>query len=167
MKNLICLILFILIIQTYSSYAQGPYQKKFGFGIILGEPTGLTGKYWINFQNAFEFNIGTSYFGRPRIDFNYLWHFNAFRSSIVKLYAGPGAVLGFGEGNGYWYEWRGNRFFYRTGNEIGLAVAGLFGLNIIPRETPLEIFLEGGILVGLAPGFGSGGDLAIGLRFYP
>ena len=167
MKYFILLILFLVGMQNYRIFAQGPNGKNFGFGIILGEPTGFTGKYWTNPQNAIEFNIGTSYFGKPRIDFNYLWHFNAFRSSIVELFAGPGLVMGFGEGKGFWYEWRKDKFYYRSGDGIGLAVSGLFGLNIIPRDTPLEIFLEAGVLIGLAPDFGSAGNLALGVRFYP
>ena len=42
----------------------------------------------------------------------------------------------------------------------------MFGLNIIPKRTPLEFFLEVGPLIGLYP-FGVAVDIAAGVRFYP
>lgn len=150
-------------------YAQGPRGKDFGFGIMLGEPTGLTGKFWTNNENAFAISLGSSYFGGLRITGDYLWHLNVFNSSIIKLYTGPGVALGFGDGNDWIYEKdKGNdKFFYRDDDDFGLAARGVFGLNIIPRRTPLEIFVEVGVLVGLMPNFGTAGEAAIGIRFYP
>jgi hypothetical protein len=43
----------------------------------------------------------------------------------------------------------------------------MFGLNVIPRRTPLEFFLEVGPLIGITPAFGVAVDWAIGVRFYP
>ncbi len=81
----------------------------------------------------------------------------------MNLYAGPGGVLGTGGGNGFWYKGK----YHRTGNDLGLGVRGVFGINVIPERTPLEIFFEMGVLVGLAPDFGSSVDAALGMRFYP
>ncbi len=142
--------------------------KNFGFGIIIGEPTGATIKYWFDNDNALAASIGASYFGSPRIGVDYLWHFDAFNSRIVNLYAGPGGVIGFGTGNnGYWYSDNKGRFYYRSSSNAGLAIRGVFGLNVVPQRTPLEFFLEFGTLVGLVPNFGSAIDLALGVRFYP
>ncbi len=160
MKNLL-LGIFLITIITTNLFAQSPGRKDLGFGIILGEPTGVTVKYWTNYDNAFVFDLGSSYFGSPRLNADYLWHFNVFNSDIANLYAGPGLSLGFGEGYGFWDK----NFRVNSGTEVG--VRGVFGVNILPRRTPLEIFGEIGVLVGLAPDFGSGIDGAIGLRFYP
>src|SRR5579872_1137096 len=78
--------------------AQGPEGKSFGFGLILGEPLGGTVKFWTSYDNAFVGDIGASYFGSPRIQADYLWHFDPFHSHIVKMYAGPGLAIGFGQG---------------------------------------------------------------------
>jgi len=146
---------------TFAQYA--PKGNKFGFGIILGDPTGGTAKLWLNRENALAFHLGASFFGSPRIGVDYLWHFDAFESDIVNLYAGPGGVIGFGEGDGFWYR---NRFV-RTGDEVGLAGRGIFGINVVPRRTPLEIFVELGVLLALVPDFDSYADAAVGVRFYP
>ncbi|MGE5400972.1 MAG: hypothetical protein ACM3S2_11260 [Ignavibacteriales bacterium] len=169
LKQLI-LVLFILFLFSVNemSYAQGPKRKNFGFGIILGDPTGGTIKYWFNRENALAASLGGSYFGSPRLGVDYLWHFDAFQSSVAALYAGFGGVLGFGTGgSGLWYKGEKGKFYYRSGSDAGLGIRGVFGLNIIPERTPLEIFLEVGALVGLAPDFGSAIDLALGMRFYP
>lgn len=157
----------IILLASVNIYSQNPSAKRFGFGIILGEPTGLTAKYWTTPSNAFDFSVGTSYFGNLRIGSDYLWHFNAFNSNIISLYAGPGAVIGFGESGGWIYTKHGDEYFVRKSNEAGLAARGIVGLNIIPNNTPLEIFGEFGILVGLTPAVGSNAEVAIGLRFYP
>lgn len=142
-------------------FAQSPGGKDLGFGVMLGDPAGLTLKYWPNRVNAFVFDLGSSYFGSPRLNADYLWHFNAFESDIANLYAGPGVALGFGSSGGFW-----DRSF-RSESNAALGVRGVFGVNILPRRTPLEVFVEVGVLVGLTPDFGSGIDGAIGIRYYP
>lgn len=166
MKNILFIVLILTGIITNNAYSQSPGSKNFGFGIILGDPTGLTLKYWTQRDNALVFDLGASYFGSPRIDVDYLWHFDAFRSNIAKLYAGFGGVLGIGEGKGLYYT-EHHGFYFRTDNGLGLGVRGLIGVNVIPRNSPLEFFLEAGLLVGLSPDFGSAGDVGLGIRFYP
>ncbi len=146
-----------------SAAQNSPNGKKFGFGIIVGDPTGLTLKIWTSKPNAFAFSLGKSYFGSPRIGMDYLWHFDAFNSDVAKLYAGPGGVIGIGEGTGFYYKDK----YKRTGNDLGLGVRGVFGVNVIPERTPLEIFFEVGALVALTPDFDSAADVALGMRFYP
>jgi hypothetical protein len=166
MKNILFIILIITGTMSNYSYAQSPESKNFGFGLILGDPTGLTLKFWTQRNNAFVIDVGASYFGSPRIGVDYLWHFDAFRSNIAKLYAGFGGVIGIGQSNGFYYT-KHNGFYYRSDNGLGLGVRGVFGVNVIPRSSPLELFFEVGLLVGLSPSFGSAGDVGLGIRYYP
>src|SRR5690349_16128112 len=116
MKSTIILLLAILSISSISSslHAQGPNGGDFGFGIILGEPIGGTVKIWTARDQAFAASIGgNSYFGSLRIGADYLWHFDVFHSQVVKMYSGPGLVIGFGEGNEYFiYRRKGHDYFY-------------------------------------------------------
>lgn len=163
-----CLILFVCVLSYFSvSFAQSPQGRNFGFGIMVGDPTGLTIKYWTQRTNAIVIDVGGSYFGSPRIGLDYLWHFDAFRSNVAKLYAGFGGALGIGEGKGLYYDNDEGRFYFRSDNGLGLGARGVFGINFVPQSTPLEIFLEVGLLVGLSPSFGSAFDSGLGLRFYP
>lgn len=164
MKKTICFLLSILFFYFIgNSFAQSPEGKNFGFGIVLGDPTGGTAKFWTSRQNAFALSLGKSYFRSPRIGVDYLWHFNPFNTNTANLYAGVGGVIGFGEGNGFWYKGK----YFRTNDEVGLGARGLFGINFVPKETPLEIFFEFGVLMALIPDFDTGADVGLGIRFYP
>jgi hypothetical protein len=161
-------LLLVVTIVVGTVHAQGPRGNDFGFGIILGEPLGGTVKYWTASDQAFVGSIGGSYFGAPRVGVDYIWHFEAFRSSVVKMYAGPGLALGFGDGSYYWfYKKHGDYFFVRDPGTTGVAMRVIVGLNIIPRRTPIELFLEAGPLIGISPAFGAAFDLGVGIRFYP
>ncbi len=162
----IILLVFAIVFISNHTLAQGPMGRDFGFGLILGDPTGGTIKYWFSSENALVVSIGGSYFGSPRINAEYLWHFDAFNSQVVKLYAGIGGVIGFGEGRGWFRKHDDDDFWYRK-EGTGLAIRAIFGLNIIPRRTPLEIFAEAGPLIGVSPDFGSALDVSVGIRFYP
>lgn len=166
MKKTLLFILILIGTIFTPSFAQSSESKNFGFGIILGDPTGLTLKFWTQRNNAIVIDVGESYFGSPRIGVDYLWHFDAFKSNIAKLYAGFGGVLGIGQGRGFYYS-EHHGFYYRSDNGAGLGVRGVFGVNVIPRNSPLELFLEVGLLVGLSPSFGSAGDVGLGIRYYP
>ncbi|HET7152418.1 MAG TPA: hypothetical protein VFJ29_01535, partial [Candidatus Kapabacteria bacterium] len=116
----------LLCFQT-RSHAQGPGGKSFGFGIILFEPTGGTINCWLNNTNSIDADIGgESYFGNPRLDGDYLWHFNAFNSRIVSMYAGPGIAIGFGTPvDGFWYHVHGDVWYYRPGGSAGFGIRGI------------------------------------------
>ncbi|HZV12394.1 MAG TPA: hypothetical protein VFA55_04205, partial [Candidatus Kapabacteria bacterium] len=143
-----------------NSYAQRPQGRNFGFGIILFEPTGGTINYWVNNVNSIDADIGgESYFGNPRLDVDYLWHFDAFNSNIVTMFAGPGAAFGFGyPTGGYWYHVDGNVWYYRPGGTAGFGIRGLVGIDVVPTRVPLEIFFQVGPLIGLSPAFGTSFD---------
>jgi len=163
-KYVLAAFLFI-VISSQSLFAQSPEGRQWGLGIMVGDPVGLTVKDWISPENAFVFDVGSSYFGSPRFDVNYLWHFNAFRSRVATLYAGPGAALGFGASHSFYYTNNGTLF--RVDNNTGLGVRGVFGLSVIPQNSPLDVFFEVGLLIGLTPDFGAAVDASLGIRFYP
>jgi hypothetical protein len=123
-------------------------------------------KYWMSPENALVGDIGASYFGSPRIDADYLWHFDAFHSRIVKMYAGPGVALGFGYRHTEIF-YHGDRYVTTEANPFGFGVRAMFGLNVIPARTPLEIFLELGPLIAMVPEFRAFLDFGVGIRFYP
>ena len=131
----ITLCLFLII---QASVAQ---ERKFGLGIILGEPTGISAKLWTSNENAFDFGLGWSiggdrlgrfdgnYNGGSRVHFHmdYLWHsFEAIHSTErFPLYYGIGGRINTG-----------------AGYSSSAAVRGVLGIAWMPRETPIDIFLE-------------------------
>ncbi len=159
-------IILLIITVSLPISAQSAKNRQFGFGLVLGEPTGAAFKFRTGSNNAIAVNAGVSYFGSPRVGVDYLWHFNAFRSSDFDLYAGAGGVLGFGESRGFWYKKELNKFYNRS-EGVGIAARGVIGVDAYLPNTPVDIFLEVGLLLGLAPNSGAAMDGAIGIRFYP
>jgi hypothetical protein len=94
LKTIIVVFTLLILISgfTTTEAQYSPQDKKFGFGIMLGDPTGGSAKLMLSRENALAFSLGASYFGSPRIGVDYLWHFNAFETDIANLYAGPGGV---------------------------------------------------------------------------
>lgn len=169
MKKLILgLIIVVMSIMTFNeAKASGPMGRNFGFGIVFGDPFGATINYWVSRENSLAAYIGASYFGGLRVGGDYLFHFDAFNSQVVKMYAGPGVAVGFGRGRGIIYRENKNRFYYWEDDQVGIATRVIFGVNIIPRRAPIEIFVEAGPLIGISPDVGVNMDASIGIRFYP
>jgi hypothetical protein len=152
--------------------AQGPKGRSFGFGLQFGDPTAVTLRWWTSKANSWDAAVGVSHLGNPHVHAGYLWHFNdVFDSRVVSLYAGVGAMAGFGEkGDWVWSKgrkWNKDYWYYDDHEGMVLAARGIFGLNIIPRNTPLDIFFELDPILGVMPGFGFDIMGSLGLRFYP
>jgi hypothetical protein len=78
------------------------------------------------------------------------------------MYSGPGIAIGIGESGGWWK----NKTWDDKDDGIGLGIRGIFGINVVPRNTPLEIFGEIGVMVGVLPGTFTNIEGAIGIRYY-
>ena len=131
---------------------------RFGIGFIVGEPTGLSAKLWTSQYNAFDFGFGWNNVEnrnesgtRAHFHMDYLWHsFNAIRSvEQFPLYYGVGGRLG-----------------STVDNSTSLAVRGVFGIAWIPRQTPLDIFLEIVPSIELVPSSDFILDAGIGMRYF-
>jgi hypothetical protein len=166
------LLIALVVGLAMPAMAQGPMGKSFGVGFSVGDPTAISFRIWTSRANSWDAAIGASYLGNPHIHGDYLWHFNdAFNSRIVSLYAGVGAALGFGDRRDGWvlirYRKGKDYWYYSDRDELVVAAKGTFGLNIIPRNTPLDIFLEVNPIIGISPGFGFDIMPSLGIRFYP
>lgn len=159
-------ILTALVLLAFVTQINAQSKGRTGFGIVLGEPTGGTLKHFTTRSEAMNFTLGNSYFGSVRAGFDYLWHFDAFRSDVVNMHIGPGVALGFGDGNGVFWD-DDDGFYKRDDDGVGIAVRAVAGVNIYPRNTPLEIFFELAPFIGLSPDTGGALDVAVGLRVYP
>ncbi len=150
-----------LLFASHSLQAQ-PDVGDFGFGIILGEPTGLTAKGSLGGENAWDLAIGAGGFRGLRIHADYLWNIDAFGSSETGLYIGLGGVIGFGKGNKILFDGK-----HGDNDDVAIGVRGVFGLNSMPFKAPLELFVEVAPVLSLIPSTGVGTDLAVGIRYYP
>ena len=151
-----------LFLLAQGSVAQ---ERPFGLGIIIGEPTGLSAKLWTSSDNAFDFGLGWSVGGdrigkfngtysggsRVHLHMDYLWHaFEVIHSTErFPLYYGLGGR--FNSGGGY---------------TSSVAARGVFGIAWLPRETPIDVFLEIAPSFQFTPSTGFGMDAGLGARYF-
>ena len=131
-----------------------------GIGIIIGEPTGVCGKLYIQDDQAIQAAIGFAFFGGGlQLHADYVFHpliLEKRDSFVLAAYVGPGLrFIQYREG-------RGDDFI-----AIGLrAVGGL----LFDFDNPLDAFIEvGGVFeYGFRDGEGGGITLnaAAGIRYY-
>ena len=122
-----------------------------GAGIIIGEPTGLSGKTWLSSNDAIDAGMAWSISnGWFHIHADYLRHVFGLipvEKGKLPLYFGIGAKIGFG-------------------NDVSLGARVPVGLAYLFDGTPLDVFIE--IVPGLEiipdTQFDMGGG--IGVRYW-
>ncbi|MDI6848599.1 MAG: hypothetical protein QME69_02265 [Candidatus Saccharicenans sp.] len=135
MKKIVILsVLFLVLMLAVPGEAQ---QKKFGLGIILGEPTGIIAKYWTSKTTAFDVAGSWSFAGEDSLHLHadYLIHsFNVFKTDKgqLPLYYGIGA-----------------RLSLQDKTRFGIRIP--VGLSYMFEKTPIDIFVEIGPVMDVIP----------------
>ena len=150
MKRL-SIVLFLLII-FYVSFSASAQDKRIGLGIIVGEPTGVSFKYWTTNTTAFDAALAWSFIdgGAFHIHADYIFHnFNLIRISEGKLpfYYGIGGRI-------------------KTANKTQVGVRVPLGLAYMFNTAPIDIFLEVVPILDLAPKTDFRINAAIGARYF-
>lgn len=150
-KRFLTILFFVLLFTCANNFAQ---DKNFGIGIILGEPTGLSGKYWISEDKAFDAALAYSFLDDNKslaFHADYLYHLNGI---IDRHYKMP-LYYGFGV-----------RFRLRENKDNSFGVRGVIGLIVYLREAPVDIFFEVAPVFRLLPNTNIDFDIAIGARYF-
>jgi hypothetical protein len=146
--------LILFVSPVYS--ANGP----FGLGLILGEPTGISAKYWIDSERrtAIDAGLAWSLSGNNNLHLHgdYLFHNYRLLHDAMQIKKGKLPVY-FGVGGRA--ELRENR-----DDKVGIRVP--FGAAYLVDGAPLEIFAELVPVVDLAPDTDMDLEGGIGIRFY-
>ncbi|MBN2737189.1 MAG: hypothetical protein JXR70_09430 [Spirochaetales bacterium] len=147
-KCLFPAILIILASNTLYSQTEG-----FGAGIILGEPSGLTAKFWINNQNALDLAVAWSLVSEMQLHVHgdYLFHFlDLFPvpKGYLPLYVGAGARAKI------------------TAVTPQIGIRAPVGLAYLFENAPIEIFLEIAFIMDLFPATNASGGGGIGIRYF-
>ena len=147
-------ILLVVVLFCGQAVAQ---DKGIGVGVILGEPTGLSGKWWLTKTIAIDGAVAWSFADDEGIQLHAdaLYHqFDLLKVSKGQLpiYFGVGARIKFEVDD----EDNDNRF----GIRFPVGIAYIFG------ETPLDIFFELVPILELAPGTRFAFNGAVGVRYF-
>lgn len=146
--------LFLFLVASTLSVQAQDMDGKLGAGLMIGEPTGISLKYWQNEQNAIAGGLAWSLgqYDAIHLHADYLWHnysvFDEVDEGVLPLYYGIGGRIILAE------------------NESVLGVRVPVGMNYIFEEAPVGLFLELAPTVNLAPStdFDIGG--ALGIRIH-
>jgi hypothetical protein len=147
------------------------YGRKFGLGFVIGDPTGLTAKWWIAPTNALDFGLGfwgygfnnrcmdgqpCSRYGYSNGTFNmdYLW-----QSNIVRGQAQLDWHVGAGGRAVWWGGCNSNCFDVIARAPIGLDL-------MFNNPGFLEVFFEIAPSFVLVPGFWFEVEGGLGVRIY-
>ncbi len=144
-------ILFVLLSISIEIIGQ---EKGYGIGAMIGEPTGLSGKYWLDKERALDFGLAYSFVhsnSAISISCDYIYHkFDVIKSDQkLPVYYGFGARL---------------RIVEETKNSIGAR--GVVGLLWISDKFPVDAFFEIAPVFLLLPQTALQFDFAIGGRYY-
>ncbi len=150
-------IISIFLSLAFLSYSFA-VSNKFGIGIVVGTPTGITAKYWIDKHNAVDFATGWSFKeDRFYLHFNYLMHNYGLLKKVIEkselkgdlpLYAGIGIRTKFGKGE----------------DEVGFRIP--LGINYLFAGMPLDLFLEFAPSLNFYPETDFFVDASLGIRYY-
>lgn len=142
----------------------------FGLGIMLGEPTGISAKYWISGENALDFGLAWGGLGREggylHLHGDYLFHnFSLINvgSGKLPLYFGPGLRFRSWSNDRYWNNGRWNES--RNGH-MRLGVRFPVGLAYLFDGAPVDTFFELVPTLDLIPSTSFDLDLAVGVRYW-
>ena len=123
-----------------------------GVGLIVGEPTGISGKYWTGSTTAFDAALAWSFVDENafQIHADYLFHnIRLITVSEGKLpfYYGIGARL-------------------KTENDIKLGVRVPLGLAYLFQNVPIDIFVEVVPILDVIPKTDFQINAALGARYF-
>lgn len=121
-------------------------------GVLLGEPTGFSAKYWTTSVTAIDFGAAWSFEGDGQFHFHcdYLFHnFDAIKvdQGSLPLYFGVGGRVRFDE------------------NDSRLGLRLVVGAEYLFDEYPMSLFFEVAPIVDFAPETEASVNGGIGIRY--
>jgi len=147
-----CIVVLLIVFLAMNVHAAD--RKKIGIGVILGEPTGITGKFMIDDTNAIDMGAGweTSGDNRLHIYGDYLYHlYDMIKvpKGLLPLYFGVGARMVFHEDDD---------------NEFGIRFP--VGIEYVFEDLPLGAFVEVVPVLDLTPDTEIDLEAGTGIRFF-
>ena len=136
MKKLIIILLLVFVVINLSVMGAEKKAKepKFGLGICVGEPMGMSFKYWLTKKHAFGIALGwqgkeKTYFHIDYLTHNYKSIPKGELSGEVSSYSGVGMCII-------------SRTVGAGKSEATRGIRGVFGVSYLFEEMPVDIFAE-------------------------
>jgi hypothetical protein len=157
MKRVFIVISLVFLIPA-ASVSLKAAEREFGFGFILGSPSGVTGKYFLNKSNAVDAGLGVAAGDGFYLYADYLMHFGGvFPVDNLDVY--------FGLGPGF-HHYEKERKRDEDEDENRLEARLPVGLEYFIDKVPLGIFVEIAPALRIVPDIDFEIRGGIGLRYY-
>ncbi len=157
MKTKIIFLIIILISNNLFAAKQTTETKTkqrgfFGIGIIIGEPSGITLKYWLDKNSGIDLALAWSFEKEAslRIHGDYLWHFK----DVLNV---P---------HGEFMPYIGGGLLINISDKAKIGIRVPFGIEYFLSSIPIEIFLELVPVLNIVPATTMGANVGLGIRFY-
>jgi hypothetical protein len=128
--------------------------RGFGLGIILGEPTGLSGKLWTGGNTAIDGAAAWSFEKEASVHLHGDLLFHNFSFSPPEIPKGSLLI----------YYGIGGRIKFQDKSKVGVRVP--LGINYLFYHSPMDFFFEVVPILDLAPSTNFGMNGAIGFRYF-
>jgi hypothetical protein len=164
-KNAFILGIILLVVSVGSwavpvAAAGGVDNGTLELGVILGEPTGLSAKYWTTTNTALDFGAAWSFGedGNFHLHCDYLYHnYNIFKVEEGSL------PLYFGIGGRVRFENDHSIIDGHHGTRVGLRL--VLGIEYLVAAYPMSVFFEVAPIVDLAPATEGSMNGGLGIRY--
>lgn len=143
-------IIFACTFLPFESVNAQASNKDLGLGAMLGEPTGVSVKFWTSNQSAFDIGAAWSLSGTNEalhMHADLLWHTWFPETENLAFYSGIGGRVIFTE-------------------EAHAGVRVPLGLTYVFDGIPFDLFVEAVPILDLAPDTEFAGNGAVGIRYY-
>lgn len=158
-----CLLTLLTLFAATAAPTHAKADGPFGLGIVLGEPTGLSAKWFVNPRHAFQLGVDFSFVDDSvYLGLDYLRHFpNIFNSRTVLGYVGIGGSISVFDNHDHKHK---HDHDHDGAGRLKLRVP--FGLAWMPRDPSIDVFIELVPLVRIVPDLEPGLAAGIGVRYW-
>ncbi len=154
--------ILVLLTGVLSQAAPADRSGDLGVGVMVGDTTSITGKYWTRPAAAFDLAGGGSSDKEGFIQASYSHHFltmlNRDRAARVMTEMAP--YLGFGLGVGF------NRTIDNEKFQNDWYARVPIGVSWLPNRTPVDLFLEAAPTLVVSPEAVVSLEGNVGARYY-
>ncbi|MDD5492736.1 MAG: hypothetical protein PHV60_08685 [bacterium] len=164
MKRIVLLLLLLLIGATVAEARVEEPKYHYGIGVILGEPTGFTGKYWLNNKEAYDLSVSFRFSSYLYLSGAYLYHnYDVFKNlkypGSASLYYGGGIRLIADSDHRY------RKHYEEDVYDSIFGLRGTIGGSYFIPNQPFEIFIELSPVMNITPVTDLDLSAGVGVRF--
>jgi hypothetical protein len=145
-------IIFLVLTAVLTCGSVQGQDRGFGLGVILGEPTGISGKLWTGHGTAIDGAVAWSFEKESSMHLHGDLLFHSFNRARVD----KGKLL--------FYYGIGGRVKFEDDSKVGIRVP--LGINYLFAKAPLDCFLEIVPILDLVPSTDFSLNGAIGFRYF-